>query len=62
MATCPKKQGYICLDVGLHIGTQSKIRCFAYVVRILLYPPNRDFPGSHARKMGDVLVMLAGAA
>lgn len=57
-----KRQGYISFDVGSDVGTQSKIRFFAYAVRIPMHPSNLENPGLHARKMGDVLVRLAGAA
>lgn len=42
-----KMAGFICLDVGSDVGTQSKNRCFTYVVRIPVLPPNRKNPGSH---------------
>ena len=42
-----KMAGFICLDVGSDVGTQSKNECFTYAVRILVLPSNLENPGSH---------------
>ncbi|MBK7052028.1 MAG: hypothetical protein IPH54_15690 [Rhodoferax sp.] len=48
-----KMAGFICLDVGSDVGTQSKNECFTYAVRIPVFPPYPKKQGVSKAKPGN---------